>query len=613
MAYPRRAISVLAVAEALLTVPPSLAAEPQRLAQVEELSRMSLQELASVEVTSVAKSEQSLSEAPAAIYVITREEILRSGVQSIPEALRLAPNMQVAQLSSSGYAITARGFGDKREVQTQANKLLILIDGRTVYSPLFSGVFYDAIDVFMDDIERIEVISGPGATLWGANAVNGVINIITRSTTESRGTSVRVGGGGRDQVAAARFGSTIGREGTYRLYGIAFERGSLELADGSSAHDRWTKAQGGVRFDWSRGSHAITFQGDVFRGDQSLLNVPEIGMSGANALVRWESAGERSQIMVQAYYDHTDREAPSDGAPFQQDIYDIEFQHSMLIGSANQLIWGAGTRVSDYDIENRGSLQFRPPHRSLDLTTAFVQDTLSAWTPTHTTLVWAAASRAIRSPTPFDADVAELIGPTVFLVGNPEFRDEEVTAYQLGYRAQPSARISLSASVFYNEYDDVRTVEPSETFIPLRWENRLEGETYGVEAWANFQVTSRWRLSPGIRTLNKRMEFEPGASALLDAEQSGNDPRRQAQLKSSLDLAHGISLDAFLRYVGELPDPVNDEYFALSARIGWRVSKSLELSASAFNLLDDLHTEYASPTGATIPRSFLAEVRWHLE
>ncbi|HKU17155.1 MAG TPA: TonB-dependent receptor [Steroidobacteraceae bacterium] len=627
-------------ASALLHAGILVAAEAPQFAQVQELSRMSLEELANVEVTSVSKSAQSLSAAPAAIYVITRDEILRSGVSSVPEALRLAPNLQVVQVSAGSYAITARGFGDKREVQTQANKLLILIDGRTVYSPLFSGVFYDAQDIMMEDVQRIEVISGPGATLWGANAMNGVINIITRSSADTPGAVLRAGGGNQEAAASARYGGALGENASYRVYAKAFDRASLDLEDGSSARDHWSKAQGGFRAEWAAGRNSWTAQGDAYEAEQNVLGASDLSFSGSNVLARWQRSGESSQLSIQAYFDHSEREAPSDGAAFELDTYDVEIQHSFALGTRHRIVWGAGKRRHDYDIENVGALQFIPAHRTLDLGNVFAQDSIAlngsleltvglklednpysgwsampdvrlSWSASDSTLLWAAAARAIRSPTPFDAEVAELVGGTPFLVGNPNFRSEKVTAYELGYRGQLGSTVTLSVSGFYGAYDDLRTVEVTPVVVlPLMWGNRMQGDTYGVEGWANIQVTPWWRLSPGVRSLHKDLQFKSGASGLLGVEQAGNDPSWSGQLKSFMDFGHDLTLDAFLRYMSELPDPQQDAYFELSARLAWDVSPSLQLAVSGFNLLHDRHTEYPSPIGEQIPRSFFVELRW---
>lgn len=436
-------------------------------ADIRDLSHMSLQELANLEVTSVAKVAQKLSNAPAAIYVITREEILRSGVSNIPEALRLAPNLQVVRVSSSSYAITARGFGDKREVQTQANKLLILIDGRTVYSPLFSGVFYDAQDVMLEDIERIEVISGPGAALWGANAMNGVINVITRSSASSEGVLAKAGVGSQDSALSARYGDRIGNT-TYRVYAKGAEHGSLERSDGSSARDRWSAMHGGFRADWASGVDTITLHGDGYRLNQSVPQLETIDGKGANSVARWDRAGERSHWSVQAYYDWTERGAPPDGASFALDTFDVEIQNSFTLAS-HRVVWGVGKRQSDYRITSFGQLQFSPSSRRLNHTNVFAQDTLRlgafevtaglklednpyenwkalpdlrvSYALSDDAMLWAAGSRAIRAPTPFDVDVVELVGGNVFLRGNPDFRSEQVTPinWAIGSNRRPKS------------------------------------------------------------------------------------------------------------------------------------------------------------------------------
>jgi iron complex outermembrane recepter protein len=604
---------------------------------IRELSRLSLEELASVEVTSVSKVAQTLSSAPAAIYVITRDEILRSGVQSIPEALRLAPNLQVARLRSSGYSITARGFGDSREVQTQSNKLLILIDGRTVYSPLFSGVFYDAQDTALGDIERIEVISGPGATLWGANAMNGVINIITRSAANSQGVIVRAGAGNQESVLTGRYGGTAG-DASYRVYAKATEHGSLEFADGSSRRDRGSKTQGGFRTDWQSAHQTVTLQGDAYRLNESVPDLDTIETKGANLLARWGLATARSDWSVQAYYDLHDRVSPPDGADFEIDTYDVQLQQSLKLGP-HRVVWGLGKRLIDYRVTSVRPLHFSPTARELDLTNVFAQDTLSigafeitagiklednpfeswqalpdvriAYTLNDDAMIWAAASRAIRAPTPFDIDVREFPSGTLFLTGDADFRSEQVDAFQLGYRQQPTAKLSFSINAFYNEYDHLRSLEITPvTLLPLRWGNEIAGNTYGVEAWANVQVTAWWRVAPSFRLLHKRLEFKPDAVGLLGMELTGNDPRTEASLKSSVDVTDHVTFDAYLRYVDELPNPYLDDYYELSARLAWNVSGSLQVSLSGFNLLDSRHLEYPAPVGGYTPRSVFAEVRW---
>jgi iron complex outermembrane receptor protein len=602
-----------------------------------ELSRMSLEQLANVEVTSVSKAAQSLSTAPASIYVITHEEIRQSGALSIPEALRLAPNLQIAQTSAGEYQIGARGFGGNLEAQNFPNKILILIDGRSVYNPLFSGVTYDALDVFMDDIDRIEVISGPGATLWGSNAMNGVINIITRRAGETSGALLRATVGDQENAFAARYGHAFDG-GAFRVYAKAFDRGPSELEDGSSAGDRWHKAQGGFRTEFARGAHAFTIQGDLQSATLDTGPSPEVDFTQYNVLGRWEHTGERGDTRLQVYFDRTTRDKPPSGIAFDLSTYDLEFQQSLALGARHRVVWGVGRRYNDYDIANTPTLFFVPASRTLDLTNVFAQDTMRlsehvaltagikfednsysgwetlpdlrvSWTPTDATLVWAAAARAVRSPTPLDVDVRESFGGPPVLFGDPDFETEKVWAYELGYRAQPHPSISWTVAAFYNDYDDLRSIEVTPvTFFPLAWANNIEGATYGVDLWANWQVTSWWRLSPGFRSLHKRLRFSEGASGVLGVQQAGNDPRSQASLKSSMTFGR-FAVDAMLRYVGKLPQPATDEVTELGARVAYHVSDSLELSITGTNLLDERHVEYAAPSGHELRRAVYAEAR----
>jgi iron complex outermembrane receptor protein len=609
--------------------------------QITQLSRMSLEELANVEVTSVSKAPQNLSTAPASIYVITGEEIARSGVTSIPEALRLAPNLQVTQIDSQSYQISARGFGSHLEFQNFSNKILILIDGRSVYNPLFSGVAYDQQDVLMEDIDRIEVISGPGATLWGANAMNGVINIITRSAHDTQGTSLRVGTGDQETAASVRYGASFGDDNAFRVYAKGFDRDASVQPSGERAGDDWRKAMAGFRMDLGSAADRdrFTIEADYQEATESQLAAGDVDFTQADVVGRWERRGANVGTRLQVFLDTTDRDQPVSGVGFELNTYDLDFQQTIDSGERHQVVWGAGRRHHDYDIVNTPGLAFAPPNRTLELTNVFAQDVIKlgkeleltagikfeensysgwstlpdlrlAWAPNEHALVWGAASRAIRAPTPLDVDVEERVGGALFLAGNPNFRPEGVDAYEIGYRSQPSESFSWLFSTFYNDYDDLRTIEPAVgTFTPLRWDNLMEGHTYGAEFWANVQVRPWWRLSPGLRSVTKGLRFSEGASGLLGTEQAGNDPRYAVQLKSAMVFTR-LSVDAMLRHVAELPSPVNPAYTELSARVAWRASAKLELALSGFNLLDDRHSEYALPTAREIPRSIYAEARW---
>lgn len=605
-----------------------------------ELETLSLAQLANVEVTSVSKAAERLSRAPAAIYVITHDQIVRSGATSIAEALRLAPNLQVRRLTSTSYAVSARGFGGNQGDQNFANKLLVLIDGRSVYSPLFSGIYLDAQDVLLEDIDRIEVISGPGATLWGANAMNGVVNIITRTPYLSTGTALTLDAGNQDQRVGARYGRKVGDQTAWRVYGLGNRQDALQLPDGSGAHDGWSKAQGGFRLDWARGADNLTVQGDVYRGLEEQPGTQSLRVTGANLLARWQHHTDASDTQLQAYFDDTQRGAPNSGTGFVLHTYDIELQQNLLLGSANRVVWGAGERLNMYAIANSPSLLFLPPSRSLTLGNLFAQDTLTmgrlaltaglkleddpysgwtlqpdarlSWTLSDSEQLWAAASRAIRAPTPFDDDVVEKVAGATFLTGNPGFRPERVTAYELGYRALPSNRFSVSASVFYNYYDDLRTIDlgAPPAFLPLLWGNAMQGDTYGLELWADLQVLPWWRLSPGLTTLHKELRFKPGAAQVVGLAQAGDDPSVQASLTSSMDLPREITWDVSLRHVNALPDPAAPGYYELDTRLAWGVSRQLELAVVGNDLLHARHLEYPSPDGEEIPRSFMLQIRW---
>jgi iron complex outermembrane receptor protein len=620
---------------------------PCPAASVENLGNLSLDELSNLEVTSVSKTAEVLRNAPATIYVITHDDIVRSGVTGIAEALRLAPNLQVTQLSATDYAAGARGFGGAQDAQNFSNKLLILIDGRSVYSPLFSGVYLDVKDVLMDDVDRIEVISGPGATLWGANAMNGVINIITRPSYLTAEPLVSAGVGNRERTIGGRYGAKVNSALSFRVYGKAFERGALELADASGAHDPWDKMQGGFRMDWTGAHDSVTTQGDVYRahdtqadGQGGLTNQKNVG---DNIVARWQHRTGASEWQLQGYYDYTQRAQPPGGVAFGLRTFDIELQQQLTV-EHHRIVWGAGSRIHRYRIINSSSLLFEPNERTLVLNNVFLQDTIglsqvldlilglklerdpySGWTPlpdarlawhlSDTSLLWTSAARAIRAPTPFDRDVVESVpGPTsILLTGNPAFQSEEVDAFEIGYRAQPFTALSLSASVFYNLYDRLRTVEgqlittPS-PLLSLHWDNLLQGSTYGFETWAKWAVTDWWRLSPGVRLLYKDLEFKSGATQLLGTSQAGNDPKLQTLLTSSMNLGSNVTFDTTFRYVGALPDPHLDAYGELEASVDWEAYPGLDASLSGFNLLRARHLEY--PGSEYVPRSGIVQIRW---
>ncbi|HTC51040.1 MAG TPA: TonB-dependent receptor [Steroidobacteraceae bacterium] len=605
-----------------------------------DLTAMSLSDLAKVEVTSVSKTNEVLQRAAATIYVISHDDIVRSGVTSVPEALRLAPNLLVTQSSASAYVISARGLGGNPTAQNFSNKLLILIDGRSVYTPLYSGIYADTIDVMLEDIDRIEVISGVGATLWGANAMNGVINIITRPSYLTKGSYADLGGGNQQQFGDGRYGAGVGDDGAVRVYGFGFHRGAMELADASGAGDGWSKGQAGFRSDWGLAQDTLTVQGDFYRATENVLNSLDGVLLGGNLLGRYEHHDSLSDLQVQAYIDQSEQLGPGGSSGFTVHTYDVSLQDALMLGSRNRIVWGGGERLYTYGITNETELLFVPASRDLTLANAFLQDTIaltgtvnavlgmkaeddpfSGWTPlpdarlswaiNDRMTTWAAASRGIRSPTPFDTDVQEKVGTEVFLHGNPDFRPEEVRALEIGTRAQPTDSLSFSIAGFHDHYDDLRTVEPNSatSFVPLYWGNMMRGNTFGIDSWASWQVTDWWRLSPGVTWVRERLTFSPGASGLLGTVQAGDDPGSHASLSSSMNLPHHLTLDAMLRYVGALPSPALPHYTELDTRLGWRMNRTVEFSLRGANLLHARHYELPAAAGEEITRSVIAEAR----
>ena len=615
------------------------------VASVNSLKMLSINDLLNIEVTSVTKTREPLSDAAAAIYVITRDDILNSGARSLPDILRLAPNLQVAQITASTFAITARGFNGP-----VASKLLVLVDGRSVYTPLYSGVLWDAQGVLPEDIERIEVISGPGTTLWGANAVNGVINITTRKATDTRAGSVELGGGNLEQRGSLQYGDKIGDYFGYRAYVDSFHYGADMTATGAGAKDDWHKTQGGFRLDWTPPGDQLTLQGDFYDGSEDKLATVAQSISGHNVLARWNHAlPGGSALQIQTYYDHTEFSIPGVASDFL-DTYDLDIQHGFSWGTKQSIVWGGGFRTQRDDaptvLSNLQVFVFSPQRRTLELGNVFIQDSISlsdavklivgtkieddpytgveplpsarlSWKVTGSDLLWAAVSRAVRAPSRIDRDILEVFGPVVFLRGG-DFQDERLTAYELGYRAQPSAQSSLSVSTFYNVYTDLRSAEFSPGgALPIMFGNRMKGETYGAEIWGNYQVMEWWRLGVGTNWLHENLRFEPGSSGIGGAALAGDDPSYQAAVRSTMSLSRRWMLNLDLRHIGPLPNPASPGYTELNAHIGWTVSPSTEVALNGSNLFHAHHLEFGTtaapiqlgPTGVDTGRSVFLDFR----
>ena len=607
-----------------------------------QLKKLSLEQLLNLEVTSVSRRPEPWFTSPAAIQVVTGEDIHRSAATSIPEALRLAPNLEVAQIDSRNWAISARGFNN-----TLANKLLVMMDGRTLYTPLFAGVFWDVQDTMLEDIDRIEVVSGPGGTLWGANAVNGVINIITKSAQDTQGALVTAGGGTllRDFVSV-RYGDKIGEDLYFRVYGKYFDRNDTVLPDGSDGTNAWNMAQGGFRMDWlPKNGDTVTLQGDFYGGTFEQPAPGDTTANGQNVLARWtRPLGEGSALTVQTYWDRTWRNITGSFAE-QLNTFDIDFQHQFMLGNRNSIIWGGGYRLMPDEIENTSpsGFEFLPPDRNLQLFSGFIQDEIAivperlnftigtklehndysgfevqpsvrlAWTPDSRQTIWGAISRAVRSPSRVDRDLYLPGTNGNFIVaGGEDFDSEKVIAYELGYRIRPIDRVTLSLAGFYNNYTAIRSLSTnSMSNNAFEFGNDNLAQEWGLEFSFSYQATDWWRLRGGYTFLDNDVTIEPGGSDLNKGRAEGDDPKNQFLIQSIMDLPYHIELDCILRYVDALPDPHVPAYTTADVRLAWHPKPGFEVSIVGQNLFDNQHPEFGAPaTRQEIQRSVYGKITW---
>lgn len=617
----------LAVATAAAQAAPS-ADDPQTLLA------LSLDQLGDVQVTATSRRASRLSDTPASVFVIHGDDVRQLGIRTLPEALRLAPNLHVAQINASGYAVSARGMKT-----SLSNKLLVMIDGRPIYTPLFAGVLWDMQAVLIEDIDRIEVVSGPGAAAWGANAVNGVINIVTRPTRESPGGFAAAWAGGEDSGAAAAHTFRAGPEGTVRLYARHTDTDRSQDDGGQAIADGWTQHQAGFRADWRRGGGEFHLQGDAFRAESSARPFGAIEASGHNLVGRWTRATSTdSQWSVQAYYDVVDRLDPI-VIDDRMSIAAAEFVHDTLAG-AHRFTWGAGYRHARD--ESRPGLFARliPDNRTLEWAHVFVQDQIAVNAQlsvdlglrldsnTYTGvevlptarfsfkredggLVWGALSRAVRSPARFDRELYYPAREPYFIRGGPEFRAEVSNVAELGYRAQPTDRMSLSVTGFHHWHDGLRGGEPAPeggVFVS----NRVEGRTYGAEGWLTLRTPGQWELSAGFLELRQRLRPISGPADTAAVRDQGNDPEHQFLLRATRRIGERQQLSALARYVSELPDPAIDAYTQIDARWSYMRNDDFELGVGVRNLLDQRHTELQPSNGlapSVFGRSAFVDVR----
>ncbi len=638
-----------------------------------DLTSLSLEELMEIDVTvtSVSKKTQKLSEAAAAVFVITQEDIRRSGATTIPEVLRMVPGLQVARIDANKWAISSRGFNGRF-----SNKLLVLIDGRSVYTPLFSGVFWDMQDLVLEDVERIEVIRGPGATLWGANAVNGVINIITKKARDTQGGLLVTGAGTEERgFGTLRYGSKAGEDAYWRIYIKYFNRDNSVTSAGEEAADSWDVVRAGFRVDWDGTARdSLTLQGDIFDGESGVtytaptLTPPysvtasdDTNIGGGNLIFRWRHTfTPSSEFALQLYYDRTEIKYAVIGE--NRDTFDIDFQHRFPLGGIHDILWGLGYRFTKDDITNSFYISLDPQSRSDNLYSAFVQDEVRLvenrlyftagskfeynnytgfevqpsarllWTPDEKQSVWTAVSRAVRTPSRADDDIRinqkVLPGPPLTIaavLGDRSFESEDLLAFELGYRIRPVERLSFDIAAFYNIYDNLRTLERGQTFtettpapshvvVPSVANNMMDGETYGVEAVVDWLALDWWELQLAYTYLRIKLRLEDISTDTTSTGAEGESPRNQVSLRSSMDIRKDLDLDMHLRYVDDLPGLGIPGYLALDVRLGWRPVKDLEVSVTGQNLFDNSHPEFVPELinilHTEVERSVYGKITW---
>lgn len=602
-----------------------------------------------VEVTSVSRRPERNSTAAAAIYVLTQEDLRGTSAENVPEALRMVPGIHVAQITRNRYVVASRGFSEEF-----ANKLLVLQDGRTLYSPLFSGVFWDSQDLVMEDIERIEVVRGPGSTLWGANAVNGIINIITKSAKDTQGLLLKGGYGTEDNGwGQLRYGAEISDEAWIRIYTKHVDRDGFQL-DGSAFHDDWRLLRGGFRLDWEPGvADHFTLQGEVYEGrseefanEPSLMppfSIPRKGendLGGGHVLARWRrQVAPDSHLSIQAYFDRTSRDGYLVDAV--RDTVDFELQHRFPVGDLHDVIWGVGYRHTWDEIKESATIRLTPDDRDTHLIGAFIQDTMSffegrfqltlgtkiehneytgfeiqpsaraMWRPAQEHALWLAVSRSVRIPSRTDHDVRAVAnglppGPMtppglVVFNGTDRFDSEVAITFEAGYRVRPAGNLSIDIAGFFVLYDRLRTFEPRPPAvvgmppnleIGFDFDNRADGDTHGVELSIEWRPTSSWRLSAAYSYFSIDTESDRSSSDTSSALGRGMTPRHQVNARSFWNVTDYLTLDTSVYFVDRVPAHGVSSYVRWDAQVTWRPCAAASLTVGVRNILDARHREF---------------------
>lgn len=617
-------------------------------------------DLPDLNVTSVSKREEKLTDTAAAVYVLTQNDIRRGGATNIPDALRMVPGLQVARVSSNRWAISARGFNGPL-----ANKLLVMIDGRSIYTPVFSGTYWDDQSTPVQDIDRIEVIRGPGASIWGSNAVNGVINIITKSAEKTQGNMISATGSPNGALLEGRHGGKL-KDGTYyRGYATYFDSaGSLT---NQSNTGNWDRTKAGFRLDKSLAEgNSYSLQGDAYAGNQnvrSTLPLPSSPFSrtverddtsyGGNVLGKWNRRlSADSNLALQASVDHYARLE----ANFEQRVTtaDVQMQNSRRLNDRNNFIWGGGARVHYDDLSGTYSVSVRHPQSTHEVINTFVQNEYAVipdtayltvgskfeyndytgievepsvrgtWHPAENQTVWASVSRAVRIPSTVEEDINLVASvqpgtpPTELRAfGNPDQESEELIAYELGHRIQASRNLSFDTALYWNDFEQLQTVgAPGATFVgtngnlvqPYILNNLGSGHVYGAEIVANWRVTPTWRLMGNYTYSKMDLDVSPGTAVTLDATE-GLNPRHQFSVRSYYDIRDDLHWDNMLYYVDGLRAPVGS-YVRYDSRVAWLVRPGIELSLIGRNLTDNTHYEFPTTPQTEIRRTVVGQVLW---
>jgi iron complex outermembrane recepter protein len=665
-----------------LAVTPAVHAESET-----DLTTLPLESLMELRVTSVSKKSQLLADAAAAIFVITQDDIRRSGATTIPDLLRMVPGVQVARIDSSKWAISSRGLNGRF-----SNKLLVLQDGRSLYTPLFAGVYWEVQDTIMEDIERIEVIRGPGAALWGANAVNGVINIITKSAENTRGGLISAGGGTSERgFGTVRYGTNVGDNSSLRLYAKHLERGPGLDATGNDTHDAWQMTRGGFRLDAKpTQSDSLTLQGEYYDGSMQetykLYSFPtppstafsqnrdtETTVSGGNILARWQRNLQGSDsLSLQLYYDHNQRNMIV--LPQKLDTLDLDFQHRFSTFAGQDIVWGLGYRFGHYDVSNTPTLSFLKQEESNHLFSAFVHDEIALipeklslilgarferndytgfeiqpngrilWTPSAGHTLWGAVSRAVRTATRGEQDIQyryRTLSPTapenptglplrLEIDGSRDFKSEELLAYEIGYRVEPAARLSMDIALYYNIYKHLRVLKPGAASIETPpgagpnavqqfiLSNDMHGSAYGAEISADWLPCPWWRLQATYSFERLTMHLDGTSTDTINrGNAQGDTPRHQASLRTGFDLGRQVTLDLWLRgtdYLASIDGVSIPGSITMDARLAWKPLRNLELSLVGQNLFDRHHPEFIPEYINTVPsevvRSVYGKLTW---